>query len=573
MPYQEVDPTGAPLREVDSTGAPLGRSKQDPRAPSIAVPGFWQKSVQDLVSGGREIASDAVGLGADVFRALAPTEEGARAGGRVVGKLGDITTFITGGLTSPIGLDVPVPGAQVRGLPGAPTPGPRTVAGLATGLDIRPQPRPLPAPQLRLPPPETMYIPGQGWTSTGQGMIPGRPGAIGRPSVEQPSVGPGQAPVVVRMPRPTEPPPVTSGVTQAIIDDKPDRLQQHLAAYDYDPKTVDRYRKVILPGRPGGPKRGFQDIQKQDQQILTTVDQVIANKQNLKFADEYGLPIEEPQLPQTVRQFAEAITQTKDAIFAQYDALAARTQSAGVRISMAPAAAALREQAQSFVAHAAYPGLADQLLAEAQRIEGITGTPREIQELIKDYNSRLQAFFNNPNMSEFSGAATLGAQAKAMRQALDNAITASQGTGYQELKDAYGALRETETSVANAIVRIDKRIPEGLVGRLGDFFAVEELARFVLTGDPHALVRGITSRAARSIIKKLNDPNRAVQRMFQDRERRLAGYSSSLYAQEAEDLSARVGTTVGNVRQRLYDVRRGDLSRYFRPDQLPIPPQ
>jgi hypothetical protein len=64
------------------------------------------------------------------------------------------------------------------------------------------------------------------------------------------------------------------------------------------------------------------------------------------------------------------------------------------------------------------------------------------------------------------------------------------------------------------VQREANKIPGGLAGTFADMAASEEAIRGVLTLNPAALARAGGIRAAKSAIKYIYDPNRAIERMF-----------------------------------------------------------
>jgi hypothetical protein len=90
---------------------------------------------EDLARGAKEAGRDTLQLASDVGRSLMPTQAGAQAGGRVVGKVGDIGQFASGGLTGPIGPQ-------------------GTAAAMRPGMEAPPRPGMLPMPMRREPAPK-----------------------------------------------------------------------------------------------------------------------------------------------------------------------------------------------------------------------------------------------------------------------------------------------------------------------------------------------------------------------------------------------------------------------------------
>lgn len=283
------------------------------------------------------------------------------------------------------------------------------------------------------------------------------------------------------------------------------------------PQAVDnfvtgKFRNVVKPSRIG--QQTAPQLAAQDSRILTAVDQIIANQPNLKFTNEIGQEVT-GQLPRSLRQFSEAIDQTKRSIFQRYDQMAQQAGTAGVRVDLTPVVQKLREAAAQPEVIDLHPNLA----ADAERLatnfeaRGFY-TPGEAQDVIQNLNRTLAGFWRNPTAETVSHSSLLAPIASTLRQQLDSAIEGAQGPGYQVLKNQYGALRSVEKDVAGAVQREANKIPGGLMGHLADLGSAEEFIRGVMTLNPSAMARAGGIKAAKLAMKYVNDPNRAIARLF-----------------------------------------------------------
>lgn len=91
--YWQSQPPSRPLSESAPTKTGIAR--------------YLDESIAGLSDAAKTIGPDAASLAKDLLQGLLPTEEGARAGGRAVGKIGDVAAFATGGFGGPEGAAMP----------------------------------------------------------------------------------------------------------------------------------------------------------------------------------------------------------------------------------------------------------------------------------------------------------------------------------------------------------------------------------------------------------------------------------------------------------------------------------
>jgi hypothetical protein len=275
-----------------------------------------------------------------------------------------------------------------------------------------------------------------------------------------------------------------------------------------DKQMLRSYRSVIKPSTTAA--KSESGLAQQDQRIATTVDQIIANRGALKLTDA-----EPGQLPRTIRQFVEGIDQTKKSLFQKYDAMAQQSGDVGVQVDLAPVISELRSIGTRPEVVDLHPELIPQAEQLARNFEARGFySPSAAQDAIENLNRTLSAFYKNPTEQTVGRANLLAPVARILRSQLDSAIEEAQGPGYQALRLQYGALASVEKDVARAVQREANKIPGGLAGTFSDMAASEEAIRGVLTLNPAALARAGGIRAAKSAIKYIHDPNRAIERLF-----------------------------------------------------------
>ena len=251
------------------------------------------------------------------------------------------------------------------------------------------------------------------------------------------------------------------------------------------------------------------------QQARGAIDSIVTNKPALRFTDAAGET--RGELPKTIEQFADAIDQTKQSVFEKYDAMAKQAGQAGARVALHPTVAELQKIATDPVVRDLHPELAVYAENTAARLaeRGFYSTV-DAQRAIQNLNQSLKAFYSNPTYETASRASVDAMVANQFRSGLDKAIEGATGPGYQALKNEYGALRSIEKDVVKrSIVEGRKNLGGGLMGNIGDLVSADEVIRGIITLNPAAIARGTGMKLFTSFVKKMRDPNRSVEKLFE----------------------------------------------------------
>lgn len=495
-----------------------------------SVKRYGAGAVEGVKSMARQLPGE-IGEGiADVGRSLMPTQAGAEAGGRTLGRLGDLGTFASGGLTGPMGMPIP------------------PQAGLARGLDMPGRP-PLPPqkPQLALPPPQ-MGVPGRPPISTGQGMIPQGPGATmtapaATPGPPRPMMPPRVSPTIPPTSPTMSPRPGPALIEQGAELGKPSQLADAFISNspnDIDRATARRYRGVVNPRGPGRMNQG--GLTTQDMQITTAVDSLIEAKDAIRFRDQAGNNLPAGRTPRNLDEFVQGIDHLKSQIYQEYDQLAQRQGGQGVRVPLAPAAAKLRKISLQPEVRDLHPGLATEAEKMAQQWEQRGSySPKEMQNVIQHLNEQLSGLQRNPTRETYSHSTMMGQVLSTMRSTLNETMaTALQGPQYQGLRSRYAALASVEGDVANALRKQLGKQP-GLAERVGDLGFWASALHGVVTMNPKTIGTAAAIKGSQEIMRYLRNPNRAVARLFDKR-------AGDLAPSMTDRMSAGLAVGVGQLR-------------------------
>lgn len=274
---------------------------------------------------------------------------------------------------------------------------------------------------------------------------------------------------------------------------------------------LKKFEKGVKPLIPA--KTTPNQLSNYREDVISAVKTIKENQPNLKFTDEAGGLIE-GQTPRSLQELADSIEQTKKSVFTKYDTLAKEAGEAGVKVDTVSIASELdsviNNKALAITNPKAikYAEELKQRLIDTGNLDAMTS-----QEVIQNYNKSLEAFYRNPSYDNASQAAIDAMVANNMRKSLDEGITGLTGTQYSALKKQYGALKAIEKDVIKATLRDARKNTKGLID-FTDIFSGGQLASGILTLNPQAIIQGGTQKAIAEFYKYLNNPNRAIEKMF-----------------------------------------------------------
>lgn len=282
------------------------------------------------------------------------------------------------------------------------------------------------------------------------------------------------------------------------------------------PEGVERfiqsaYERSIKPSFAGRSGSG-QQLAEAREKARAALDAIIDNRDVVTLLDKEGRELPKGTLPQTVEHVVDAVDQSKKKIFEKYDAMANAAGEGGVAVDLRPAAAELRQVAQSPEIRTLKPDLAEYANKRADALESQgTFTATQAQTGITHLNDQLKSFYNKPN---YENAWVDSMIANKLRHGLDDAVSSVAGAGYQALKNQYGALRSIENDVVRRAIVMGRQEPGGgILGRLVDVASAHDLVNGVM--HPASIPGGLLMKAWGEAVKRVRDPNRAVRRMFE----------------------------------------------------------
>jgi len=272
--------------------------------------------------------------------------------------------------------------------------------------------------------------------------------------------------------------------------------------------VIELFQKSIKPTA----KKTLAQGQKYENDVVNALKTIKANVDNLNIEDDLGELI--ARTPQTINELSQALDQTKRLVFNQYDNLARRAGIGGATIDAKPIAEEVLKVAQNKALQITNPELIKYAEGWAERLTALgTVDTQTTQEIIKNLNNSLSAFYKNPTFEAATRVSIDSGIANNFRKALDDAIEGATGQQYQALKTQYGSLKAIENDVVRAAMRDARKNAKGLLDYT-DIFTSGQMVGGILSLNPAMFTKGAVERGFKEYFKFLNDPNRAVGNMF-----------------------------------------------------------
>ena len=298
---------------------------------------------------------------------------------------------------------------------------------------------------------------------------------------------------------------------------------------------VELFQKSIKPTA----KKTVAQGERYENQTLEALKTIKSNADSLNIQDTAG-EIITGRTPQTISELSQALEQTKKTVFNQYDSLAKQAGTQGATIDAKPIAEEVLRVSQNKALQLTNPEVVKYAEGWAERLRNLDVLDTETtQAVIQNLNQNLQAFYRNPTYDSASKVAVDAVIANNFRMSLDRAIETATGKEYQVLKNQYSALKAIENDVTRAASRDARKNIKGLLDYT-DIFTSGQMLSGVLSLNPAMFTKGAIERGFKEYLKFLNDPNRAIDNIFQ----KLNLETSKKFVPESATLK-----TVKNIRE------------------------
>lgn len=264
-------------------------------------------------------------------------------------------------------------------------------------------------------------------------------------------------------------------------------------------------KKGIKPTVVG--KKNAGDLTDYYQKSTEAIKSISANKKDLQFMNDKGKLIKGKD-PSNLSEFSDAITQRKQQVFEKYDALAKEGTAQGLKVKMDNVASELRKFADDPVTKEHFADIADYAAKKADLFKKEM-TPSQVQDLIKEYNSRAKDYTLGKSKNAVDNMI-----AETLRENLAKTIDGLKGDKYSKLKKEYGTLKTIEKDVSKRVLVDARKAPKGLIDQIASFGGLGQALIGAATGNLPLVVAGGAPKGLAYLLKRANDPNLIVKNMF-----------------------------------------------------------
>ncbi|QWV97463.1 hypothetical protein KP005_19345 [Geomonas nitrogeniifigens] len=275
---------------------------------------------------------------------------------------------------------------------------------------------------------------------------------------------------------------------------------------------LDRsYTKAIRPSVTGN--RTSAQANGYAENARTAVKEIVLNRDKLNLVDEMGEPVD--GLPHNLQQFRSAIDQTKRNIWGKVEAINSEAGKAGAEVPLRSAVDELNALADKPVYRTMAPDTVRYATDRARALdEQGSFSVGDAQDAITMANQSLQNFYRNPSADTASRAYVDSLIANHLRANLDTALeTATGSQAAAPLRKAYAALKAIEKDVNRRATVDARKNDRGLVD-FSDIMTAGELVKAMATLNPAGMAKAGAMAAVKSLIKRANDPNHHVRKVF-----------------------------------------------------------
>lgn len=278
-------------------------------------------------------------------------------------------------------------------------------------------------------------------------------------------------------------------------------------------KIINQYEKAIKPTITGKGTAG--QVKQYRENELSGVNAIKENQSLLKFTDEAG-DVVEGQLPKNLEQFGEAVEQTKSSIYKKYSDISKQSGEAGLTVKMTSAIDELDAVINNKALDITHPETIRFAQEYQTRLRKNPEMGPEItEEIIKNINNDLKAFYRNPQSGEVSKMAVQALVVNKLRQSLEETISGATGKQYSALKRQYGSLVALEKDIVKASLRDARKNVKGLID-FSDILSGGQITSGLLSGNVALVGSGLAQKGIATFYKHLTNPNRGVKALFGD---------------------------------------------------------
>lgn len=282
--------------------------------------------------------------------------------------------------------------------------------------------------------------------------------------------------------------------------------------------------------------------------VRIAVKDIPSNKDFLELEDQNGGFKPKGSLPESVNEWRQANAQMESSLFQGWDSLTKQATGKGAMVDVQPIIDKYVEFANDKIIQTQYPTVASWAEQQASAFSQLSQvSPQQLQTLVQNMNSELDAYYKNPNPSDVSKT-TVTAAIKNTANSMLSDIVENQSVpkGYEglfsELKKKYAAQKTIEADLNRRATVFARQNPQSLLDYSNIMTArdaVQALARL----DFGSLMRGAATKLMTTWMKEQNNPNMMVKKLFQTVDDHIKGSSEVPILQKAKEANSQIKET------------------------------
>lgn len=284
------------------------------------------------------------------------------------------------------------------------------------------------------------------------------------------------------------------------------------AQKDFDTVVAQGMAKGVKPQFRGAMATSTVALKEYNMKASSAVKSIIDIQDSLQYTDDAGDAIAKGKLPSNNSEYTQAISQAKKQIYDEYSSATQAATGEGITVQLDDVVEKLIEYAENPVNQLSGAAKTKYALKMAERLSAQGDlNPTQVEELIQILNKSLAPSYATKTTK---GVAEVDLSiANILRDNLDNVVTGSTGVEYQELKNAYGALKAIEKDVGHRALVEARKNSKGL-SDLTDIFTGGDVIAGAIGHNPALIARGLTGKGIQWYYKFATSPDANIMRMF-----------------------------------------------------------
>lgn len=241
---------------------------------------------------------------------------------------------------------------------------------------------------------------------------------------------------------------------------------------------------------------------------------IVENKDTLQFTDDLGNVTK--GLPESLDDTLQAVSQRKRQVWQAVEEAQDQVGATGKTIGTNDIQEELLDLFSKRSRNVSKPeirGFIENQIDELDKIGNMT--IKEVQENVTSLNDELTAFYKNPNPQEASVAPIKALIKNRLNKKLDDAVKETLGKDRPGLTKKYSALKSIEDDLARRVIVSARQSKVPLID-YPDIFSAGDILGGAISGNPFFILKGVTQAALKNYLKKINNPNNQIKKMFKE---------------------------------------------------------